>query len=80
MSNWKRRHKVHCVKLCGESGSAPAENVELSRSALPKIIEQYDPKDCFIGDESGWFYRQTVSIIYIHGSVSENMKSGVHIL
>ncbi|KAL5488513.1 hypothetical protein EMCRGX_G017455 [Ephydatia muelleri] len=61
MSNWKRRHKVHCVKLCGESGSAPAENVELSRSALPKIIEQYDPKDCFIGDESGWFYRQTVA-------------------
>jgi hypothetical protein len=57
INRWKQRHNIVCKAICGESSSAPMDDVNNWRmSTLPAILAQYGPADVYNADETGLFW------------------------
>ena len=58
ISRWKVRHAVSLKQVSGESASVDMTVVaDFQTVVLPKIIEDYEPRDTFNADETGLFWR-----------------------
>ena len=58
LSRWKKREGIKYKRAHGEKGSA---NTELAANwisnEIPKLLEEYSPKDIYNADETGLYYR-----------------------
>ncbi|XP_069107251.1 tigger transposable element-derived protein 4-like [Argopecten irradians] len=55
------RHNISFGVMSGENGEVKPHVVDEWNGKLPDMCKDYDPKDIFNMDESGLFYRSTVS-------------------
>ncbi|XP_022169931.1 tigger transposable element-derived protein 6-like [Myzus persicae] len=57
MESFKNRHNIVWYQICGESNSVDVQNVDEWKVKLKLIIEGYEPKNIYNGDETGLFFR-----------------------
>lgn len=57
LQGFKARFGLHSVTMHGEAASSPLTSLDEERTALKRILSDYNPKDIFNADETGLFYR-----------------------
>jgi len=62
LARFKQRHGIKCVQLHGEAASADTAGVDLARTKLPAILEEYHPDNVLNMDETGLNWRQGVRL------------------
>lgn len=58
-SNWKKRNNVVFKTETGESGAVDVKSAAEWMLSLDPILREYDPKNIFNADETGFFYKCT---------------------
>ncbi|CAI6361080.1 unnamed protein product [Macrosiphum euphorbiae] len=57
LESFKNRHNIVWHQICGESNSVDVKNVDEWKVKVKLIIEGYEPKNIYNGDETGLFFR-----------------------
>ncbi|CAI6367554.1 unnamed protein product [Macrosiphum euphorbiae] len=57
LESLKNRHNIVWHQICGESNSVDVKNVDEWKVKVKLIIEGYEPKNIYNGDETGLFFR-----------------------
>lgn len=57
LDSFKSRHGIVWNQVCGEAKDVDQSVVSDWKEKLPSLVEGYDPKNIFNGDESGLFFR-----------------------
>ncbi|CAI6377575.1 unnamed protein product [Macrosiphum euphorbiae] len=57
LESFKNQHNIVWHQICGESNSVDVKNVDEWKVKVKLIIEGYEPKNIYNGDETGLFFR-----------------------
>ena len=57
LQRFKDRHSIKAYRVHGESATVNAQDVDESREALRKVIQDYAPEDVYNCDESGLYFK-----------------------
>ena len=61
LHNFKKRYGIHEYTRCGESNSAPLNELPLYRETLHDLLKNYSPDDIYNCDETGLYWKMEPS-------------------